>query len=283
MPNPEHRAAFRHANKATNDLKSLFDSALGSHAHPRGKIFRAYNVARKALDSNTSNQATVNQVTQELRATVTQAVTQALQEAQSIGVTQAQSDLLTYGYQAGGYTGIPLGDALAIIIAPLDAQIRALRSGRYTQASLLGDGQRFGLMVPTAVTAGAANWLTKATTETWATIVQTPIGIDNPEFVKQCIAGIDERTTRTCLRAHGQIQPLNQDFHLTETPRYADYLPNPPFHDRCRSVIALVLNTYADDELTQDMRRSAAIEREARGKASYTAPHPTNALTRVRR
>lgn len=276
-----HRATIRHAQRATNDLKSLFDSALGSHAHPRGRVFRAYNVARRDLDGNTANPAIVNQVTQELRATVTAAVREALADAQGIGLTQAQADLLTYGFTYGGLGSMPVNDALAIILNPLEAQIRALRSGLYSQANLLGDGQRFGLIVPTAVTVAAANWLTKATTETWVTSVETVIGVENNEFVKQCFAGIDERTTRTCLRAHGQIQPLNKDFHLTETPRYADYLPNPPFHDRCRSVIALVRNIYADDQLTSDMKRAAELERKAREQKGYKAPHPANALTRV--
>ena len=281
MPNPEHRATIRHAQRATNDLKSLFDSALGSHAHPRGKVFRAYNNARRDLDGNTGNPAAVNQVTQELRSAVTTAVREALINAQSIGMTQAQADLLTYGFTYGGLGNIPINDALAIILNSLEAQIRAARSGAYSQANLLGDDKRMGLLVPSVVISTAADWLTKAVTQTWATSVEASIGAENLEFVKQCFAGIDERTTRTCLRAHGQIQPLNKDFHLTEEPRYADYLPNPPFHRYCRSVIALVRNIYADDQLTVDMKRAAELERRAREEKGYQAPHPANALTRV--
>lgn len=283
MPNPEHRATIRHATKATNELRQLFNQALGSHAAPRGKIFRAYNAARRELDGNTGNPVVVNQAMQELRSVVSTVVRESLTEAQTIGSTQVLADLRTYGYAAANPTATATGDALAIILSPLEAQIRAARSGVYSQASLLGDEGRAGLLTPAAVNVAAADWLTRAAVDIWGMAINTTVGAGNNEFLKQVIAGIDERTTRTCLRAHGQTRPLNEDFHLTEEPRYADYLPNPPFHNYCRSVMALVRNLYANDELTQDMKRAAELEREARERADYVAPHPANALTRVRR
>jgi hypothetical protein len=44
------------------------------------------------------------------------------------------------------------------------------------------------------------------------------------KFSKQVEAALDARTTETCLLAHGQVVGLDDKFHLTGTPRYADYL-----------------------------------------------------------
>lgn len=50
------------------------------------------------------------------------------------------------------------------------------------------------------------------------------------KYQKQVIAAIDERTTDTCLRVHGQIKDIGKPFELTGTPRYSDEKQHPPFH-----------------------------------------------------
>ncbi|MBN1991348.1 MAG: hypothetical protein JW953_01495 [Anaerolineae bacterium] len=52
---------------------------------------------------------------------------------------------------------------------------------------------------------------------------------------KQLVAVIQERTTETCLKAHGQIRELEEPYVLTGKPRFAKKIMFPPFHWRCRS------------------------------------------------
>lgn len=67
------------------------------------------------------------------------------------------------------------------------------------------------------------------------------------------VAAQDHRTTDCYLRAHAQIVPFDGKFHLTGTPRFADYLEWTPFHNRCRSSVVLYLAMY-DDGFTDKMR-----------------------------
>ncbi len=93
---------------------------------------------------------------------------------------------------------------------------------------------------------------------------------DIPEVKKQVIAVIGKNTTDCCLQAHGQIQPNDQPFVLTGTPRFADQLMFCPFHWACRSSIALYHPIFERGGLTTtNMRKSAeaqlAKSRDAKG------------------
>lgn len=84
---------------------------------------------------------------------------------------------------------------------------------------------------------------------------------DTVRFQRQAIAAIDRRTTPCCLRVHGQIVDLNQPFHLTGTPRFAEYIQAPPFHYRCRTAIALYLGAMEEiGTTTEEMRARARAE-----------------------
>lgn len=58
-------------------------------------------------------------------------------------------------------------------------------------------------------------------------------------IVKTAIATLDKKTTQTCFRVDGQVQPVDKPFELTGTPRYANAKMLPPFHDYCRTVVEL--------------------------------------------
>jgi hypothetical protein len=85
------------------------------------------------------------------------------------------------------------------------------------------------------------------------------------EFMRQAVAAIDERTSDCCLRVNGQVVGMDEPFQLSGTPRYADALLNPGFHDYCRTSVVLVRRSEADDELSQRMRTAARDELQARG------------------
>jgi hypothetical protein len=90
---------------------------------------------------------------------------------------------------------------------------------------------------------------------------------DIPEVQKQAIAVIGENTTDCCLRAHGQIQPNDQPFTLTGTPRFADEMMYCPFHWNCRSSIAMWHPVFERSGLTTANMRKSADAQLARGSS----------------
>lgn len=99
---------------------------------------------------------------------------------------------------------------------------------------------------------------------------------------KQAVAGIDERTTDTCLRVHGQVQPLDKPFRLTGTPRFAGHIQAPPFHWRCRTSQALYAVQMEEIGFSTDqMRHAANLEIKARRETGKKVDiHPAHATSR---
>lgn len=87
-----------------------------------------------------------------------------------------------------------------------------------------------------------------------------------PAVKKQVIAVVGQNTTDCCLRAHGQIQPVDRPFVLTGTPRFADQMMHCPFHWNCRSSIAMHHPVFEQQGgLTTASMRAAADAQLARG------------------
>lgn len=99
---------------------------------------------------------------------------------------------------------------------------------------------------------------------------------------EQAIAAIDERTTDCCLRVHGQIKPLDGQFKLAGTPRFADQMSAPPFHWLCRTAKALYLEAMEQVGVTtRTMRDAARAELEARVETGRRQViHPAHATSR---
>lgn len=102
------------------------------------------------------------------------------------------------------------------------------------------------------------------------------------EYKQQAIAAIDKRTTDCCLRVHGQIQPMEEPFQLTGTPRYADEIQDPPFHWYCRTAEALYHEDFEQFGIpTEKMRDMADLEMEARELTGRRVTiHPSHATSR---
>ena len=102
------------------------------------------------------------------------------------------------------------------------------------------------------------------------------------EYKKQAIATIDERTTDCCLKVHGQIQPLEKDFKLTGTPRFADKVPDPPFHWYCRTTEVLYNEKLEEFGITTEKMRDAAnAELDARATTGTRETiYPSHATAR---
>jgi hypothetical protein len=81
-----------------------------------------------------------------------------------------------------------------------------------------------------------------------------------PEVKKQAFAAIGKNTTDCCLRAHGQIQPVDSPFELTGTPRFADRMQYPAFHWSCRSTVAMYHPLFEQSLSTDSLRQAARAE-----------------------
>lgn len=101
------------------------------------------------------------------------------------------------------------------------------------------------------------------------------------KYKRQAIAAIDERTTDCCLRVHGQVVGMDQPFHLTGTPRFADYLMAAPFHDFCRTAETLYHPSMESFGITTDeMIESARDEIHARETTGTRVEiHPAHATS----
>ena len=106
--------------------------------------------------------------------------------------------------------------------------------------------------------------------------------VTSAEYKKQAIATIDERTTDCCLKVHGQIQPLEKDFRLTGTPRFADKVPDPPFHWYCRTTEVLYNEKFEEFGITTEKMRDAAnAELDARATTGTRETiYPSHATAR---
>jgi hypothetical protein len=258
----EHEQAVRAALRAGDELKRLIDQ-LGNQAHPRGRMLAAYRQARRAM-RQAQSMTTVLDVLRELRATVEDVMRASLASAAQAGLDQARVELAVYGLPNTVARSQP-SQPMAAWMAQYDAQATAVQATWLTtgdMAQIVGDGERVGILSPAPVIREGARWLGIALLVAYAgaTAEMLERTRRQEDFMRQAVAAIDERTTDCCLRVHGQVVGMNQDFHLTGTPRFGEYLRNPPFHWYCRSSTALVRREDANDPLSQQMRSAAALE-----------------------
>ncbi|MFZ6029961.1 MAG: hypothetical protein ACOYYS_19785 [Chloroflexota bacterium] len=290
----QHERAVKLAEKAGDRLGRLF-GRLGTTEHPRGRITAAYRVARRVLATlkrtpQTGRLMVIDGAFSSLQGAVEAAARESLLAARDLGIEHAASTLAVYGIGLPDLPQYPAAERLGIehatnasvnVLANVERQRRAamtiVQSGG-DLSLLLGDDGRAGMVTPGPVLRDAANWL--AWSMAVALSISVEAGIANSgarlDFRQQAIAAIDQKTTNCCLKVHGQVAKLNEDFTLTGTPRFADKLPGPPFHWWCRTATALVLAEDANDALTRQMREAALEELQAQeisGKKTIWPSH----------
>lgn len=280
----EHKKAIDAAEKTTKELHKLF-AKLGTKEHPRGRIISAYRVARKAIKSEleAGNRAAVLAILQELRYAISAATNEILLMAAELGISQAEAEMAIYGLRAiSNIDAQPIQSGVDMVLAQVDWQIKATEAVLATGGAIalvVGDKSRVGFLSAGSAIREAAKWTTTVAMQSLTSIIDRP-DIE-PEYHRQAIAAIDERTTDCCLSVHGQTQPIGQPFKLTGTPRYADELEHSPFHNYCRTSIALVPVRLKDDDLTREMRYAAQFEKAARIETGTRVEiHPSDAFSR---
>jgi|GEM_PF-1499636 len=273
------KQAHKQALRDIIALRLLFWRMLGSSEHPRGRLLTAYRSARRemasVLRSSSFRAQEANDVLIRLQTEVQRIGAEAVQQASELGRASAEKQIAAYS-KAG--LSIDVAAEVAELEAVLDGvtgsvesqlrQVHAMvRSGASVE-TIVGAGQRLGALQPGPVARELARWITTASaagTAVWIAGRDGRLAEESP-FQRQAIAAIDHLTTDCCLRVHGQIVGMEEDFHLTGVPRYADHMRRPPFHDYCRTVWVLY-NSRFDDELTGQMTAASRAELAAREHA----------------
>jgi hypothetical protein len=271
MPVNPLENAISDAYRANKDLGVLF-AKIGNSDHPRGVVPTAYRNARRAMRSallERNKTAAANEVLTELKTAVRVELSDILATAQARGADHASTQLDLYGVHVGPADPEGLRSQLhngsagvLSVIEQQTAAIQSLLALNMDTTLILGDQNRVGVLRPGDVIAAATFWTAALL---WAAFSDAVSRKNEAERIKKLVvAAIDSRTTDCCLRAHGQVQPFSKPFILTGTPRYADKLDWTPFHNYCRTSIALIYDEY-DYGLTEKMQEKAqaAINRRA--------------------
>lgn len=277
--NPLHEA-IKLGVQANNDLGLLF-ARLGTKEHPNTPVIQAYRNANRAMKEVIARGGKIGaakEVTSQLKSSVKAGVMPVFRDAGFMGHGNAIRQLKAYNVNPPGRPKLEdsLDGAYGVIDATLykqEAAILALLLTGADESEIVGDSQRQGVLRPSEILAAAAFWAASL----WWNSFDLTASKAGGGFQKQAIAALDARTTDCCLRVHSQIQPLNTPFHLTGTPRYADDIDWPPFHNYCRTSGVLYLPGY-DDGITDLMASSANQVLSERAAGLFIDRHPADAF-----
>lgn len=280
MARNPHRVAAARAHRDNIDLQRLFWSIIGTADHPRGDLLAEYRVARRTLAeilkrAGPRMDAEIAELLANLRRNVEAIIVDGIRQAADLGRTSAEKQVAAY--IADGVVVrtandpadlAPVVDAVRGAIETQVRQVQTLAAMNEAPEIIIGDDTRLGALQPGPVGRELGRYLASAQSlgmEAWL------VGRDGRlageiEFQRQAIAAIDQVTTDCCLRVHGQVVGLEEEFHLTGTPRFADRIMRPPFHWWCRTSTALYRKFY-EDGLTTEMRDASRAELEARESA----------------
>lgn len=261
MPNP-HEKAIKSAQTTTDKLGVLFDNLRAGNS----PIARAYRVVIAALRGHLNDLAVVEDALATLREAVSAQARIELDGAIELGLEQALRDFEIYNLPPVFPDGPPTRDAQLAILGILDVQsgkARAIAASGLDEALALGDETRQGILRPAPIQRETAFWMTALSVTAYTSAMKSA----DEDFVRQAVAVVDGDTTDTCLAVHGQLVELDEDFKLTETPRFADEMSGPPFWHNCRTSVALIKRELLRDETTEEMRQEAN-EQKARPRPS---------------
>ncbi len=289
-----HEQAVALGNRTGDELYDLF-AAMGMSGFPDGWLLRSYRNARRALMGMQGMDSIrdVNDILGNLRDAIEAQSEGLFDDAAGIGAGQAEEELALYGISpqpTGSFLSALVAAAVSALMAALDQQLAGVRalviSGVADEAMILGDDTVGGLLTPGPVLSMGARWLATTVDNSWSLTVSKSLDVAGArsEFVRQAVAAIDERTTQCCLKVHGQVAGMDQDFNLEGDPwpsarKYGYTARKPPFHWWCRTSSVLVRASAADDQLTRNMVLAAQVETNARDKRATDKVQWTSATS----
>lgn len=278
MPNPLQQA-IRSGVHMNDRIGDLF-ARIGTSSHPRGLVITDYTQARLALESALAKEnplPAVRAVLNNTRRQLNADVTNIFNDAVAMGQEEVARQMRFYSTRPRGSIRLTEQTQSAVnsVLSKYDAQAAAITALVLSQADplqIVGDAERSGVFSSSEILTAATYW---ATYMVWTAFdAQTINGnSQEEEFQKQAVAALDSRTTDCCLRVHGQVQSIDDPFHLTGTPRFADEMDWPGFHWYCRTSGVLYLAEF-DDGLTGKMRDGADffLSERAAGRAPDNSP-----------
>lgn len=273
--------AIRSAARANETLAAMFRRA-GSVESGRGYVISAYRTANRALAQalqESNRTLAVWDTIRTLKASLRNGIRTSMLDASAAGVEEALRQLRFYEGEDQTVIPIVLGTQVDSAVTALMAQVErqeqllnAYLAAGLDETLITGDAERQGVLRPSDILTGAAFWMAALMWGGYQSQVES-----RPQYDKQAVATLDARVTECCLKVHGQIQELDDKFHLTGSPRFADHLDWTPFHWYCRTSIALYLPEY-DDGLTARMRSGANYFLSERAAGRWPDQHPANAF-----
>ena len=296
-----HERAIQNALDTGEDINALFDK-LGSADRPRGVIMALYRSFLREVEPHLDNPPVVREMLRTFKTRLTVAFTQVFEQAAIVGANRAERDIARNDIvENSALLPDPILSQLTqpareAIAAAIDAQLNAvyaqLAMGR-DPVAIVGDNGRVGLLSPSSllkigkrivaemVSSARDQRLKAAFAGGFGNIgglilPDANMAAKTEVYKRQAIAAIDERTTDCCLRVNGQVVGVDELFRLAGTPRYADKMADPPFHDYCRTSVALVHEDDIDDRMTSDMKKAAIAEIKAREDGSRVVINPAD-------
>ena len=261
MPEP-HERSIESALKTVDQLTKLADR-LRAGPSP---INRAYRVVIRSLRGNLNDMQAIIDALETLEDSIRLASQGFYERASKIGFSQAKRDLKIYDLgEPEPVEDDGISEAVVSALGLVEAQgNKVISVARLDMGDelILGDENRQGILAPTPILTEMAFWITGLSVLSYLSSTRAM-----PDAVRQAVAQIDDGTTDTCLNVHGQIVEVDEPFHLTGTPRFADDMHNSPFHRGCRTGIATILRKFLDPDVTAGMRDDA-IEQGKQPKPS---------------
>lgn len=290
-----HRIAIELALRQAKSWARLLDQFASEGRS--GLVFVAYRDAFEKLQGSVKSLPVIRSILDRLVRDVEDASGTVIWESSRDGLRSAAAQAAN----AALLRGLPEPQAATIARYTIDSivsvakqqraiAIAATAVGNGTPAILIGSDRAPGILNPAPVAAQASHGIVAVGQDALVKGIKATGALkDNREFMMQAIAVINEKTTICCLNVAGQTIRLGGQFHLTGPEKYADRLPNPPFHKWCRTATALVPADSIDDNLTRTMRKAADDEIAARAKAKedrllFGGPvHSRSTRTRARK
>lgn len=271
-----HQQSVDLAFEAQDHLKTLY-SSVGSRVNQGGTITAAYRKMRAAIPETVTAVPEARSILTSFYTETTQAVKDAIYTAGDMGMDLAEQQSALYGLRppASRHGIIRIRDkdnAVETVSQIVRGQVNyanlQLNIGARDKERLVGSDDQPGQITPYTVIKALGWWLPAIfwlAYDTWVDWANRDL--QNPfNLMKQAVAVLDGKTTETCFGVHGQVVGMREDFILGgEFPGSAPY---PPFHNWCRTTVALILAEDAEDGLTEAMLALAiavALEKGQKG------------------
>lgn len=250
---------------ASNALLSLF-KGLGSRDDPGGTVYAAYRTARAALEGKLTGRLRerwyISTVLQTLKNEIKEIAGDAFEVGIVVGQKHAEEEIAAAGLPHVAPAAPPFLSMIDSVTGIVDGQITAIQTALVlpdSEAFILGDGKsRLGILKPGSIIREIDKWIASLQSMVWEETIETALlragdmtvdpltGKRSPaagavgKWGRMAVAVLDARTTETCRLVDGQVVGQGGAFTLRGTPRYADQMMHPPFHEHCRTTERLV-------------------------------------------